>query len=111
MLKVWKRLINREEDRIIELIRKEALLIDVRTSREYAINGIKGTVNYPLDDLFKEMNHLDKNRPIVVFCRIGNRSRHAQFMLKENGFDCVEDAKTVERMNVLLKKAKQHGKT
>lgn len=83
----------------------------MRTSREFAIDGIEGTVNYPVDDLFKEMNNLDKSKPVIVFCRSGNRSRHAKFMLEENGFVHVEDAQTVEKMNKLLIKANENGKT
>jgi phage shock protein E len=102
---------RRGNDRIIDFIRQGALLIDVRTPRECAVDGIEGAVNYPLDVLFKEMNHLDKNKPVIVFCRSGNRSRHAQFMLKENGFVHVEDAQTVEKMKELLTKANENGKT
>ena len=111
MLNIWKYLMRRGNDRIIEFIRQGALLIDVRTPGEFAVNGIEVTVNYPLDDLFKEMNHLDKNKPVIVFCRSGNRSRHAQFMLKENGFVHVEDVQTVEKMNELLTKSNENGKT
>jgi rhodanese-related sulfurtransferase len=111
MLKRLKRLINRGDERVINVIRKGALLIDVRTSREYAVDGIEGTINYPLDDLFVKMNQLNKNKSVIVFCRSGNRSRHAKFMLEENGFVHVEDAQTVEKMNKLLIKANENGKT
>ena len=111
MLKGLKRLMKRGDERVIEVIRNGGLLIDVRTSREFEIDGVKGTVNYPLDDLFKEMNLLDKQRPVVVFCRSGNRSRHAKFMLEENGFVQVEDAKTADQLRKLLMKAKENGKT
>jgi rhodanese-related sulfurtransferase len=111
MLKGLKRLINRGDERVIDVIRKGALLIDVRTSREYAVDGIEGTINYPLDDLFVKMNQLDKNKSVIVFCRSGNRSRHARFMLKEHGFVHVDDVQTVEKMNELLTKSKENGKT
>jgi phage shock protein E len=111
MLKGLKRLMKRGDERVIEVIRKGGLLIDVRTSREFEIDGVNGTVNYPLDDLFKEMNFLDKQRPVVVFCRSGNRSRHAKFMLEENGFVQVEDVITADQLRKLLMKAKENGKT
>lgn len=111
MLNLLKRLWSRADDRLIKLIRQGATLIDVRTSREYSVDGIEGTMNYPLDDLFKELNHLDKYKPVIVFCRSGNRSRHARLMLEEHGFVHVEDAQTVEKMNGLLIKANENGKT
>lgn len=111
MLEGLKRLVKRGDERVVEVIRKGALLIDVRTSREFKVDAVDGTVNYPLDDLFKEMNYLDKQRPVVVFCRSGNRSRHAKFMLKENGFVQVEDAKTADQLRKLLMKANENGKT
>ena len=111
MLNLLKRLWSKADDRLIKLIRQGAILIDVRTSREFAVDGKEGTVNYPLDDLFKELNQLDKNKPVIVFCRSGNRSRHARLMLEENGFVHVEDAQTIEKMNGLLTKANENGKT
>jgi phage shock protein E len=91
---------------IVEQIRKGALLIDVRAAREAQTNGLSGTVNYPLDDLFKEMINLNKQRAIIVFCTSGNRSRHAKQMLLENGFVAVQDAGKVENMRELIAKAK-----
>ena len=107
MMKVLKRLFVKTEviDRsyqLVEQIRKGALLIDVRTAREAEMNGLSGTVNYPLDDLFKEMSKLNKDSAVIVFCRSGNRSRHAKQMLLENGFSAVQDARTVENMKELL---------
>lgn len=60
-------------------------LIDVRTPDEYALGTIEGAINMPLDELRCNLDRLDANRPIVVFCQIGLRGYLAQQILKAHG--------------------------
>jgi rhodanese-related sulfurtransferase len=61
-------------------------LVDVRTPGEVAMEPVPGAVNIPLDEVpqrweeFKEMS-----RPLVVFCRSGNRSGQALAFLNSKG--------------------------
>ena len=61
-------------------------LVDVRTPAEVAMEPVPGAVNIPLDEVperleeFKEMS-----RPLVVFCRSGNRSGQALAFLNSKG--------------------------
>ncbi len=63
-------------------------LIDVRTPEEYQEKHIHYSRNICITDKdFKERAaKLDKNRPIYVYCRSGNRSAEAAQVLKEMGF-------------------------
>ena len=70
----------------------EALLVDVRTGREYSTNGLDEAINIPVQELSRRYQELgSKDQPIVVYCRSGNRSSSAKAMLEEYGFEEVHD--------------------
>ncbi len=72
---------------------KTATLVDVRTPEEYASGHIAGSVLIPDYDLAAKAAKMlpDKSKPIIVYCRSGNRSRgSAQWLLKE-GYTNVYD--------------------
>ncbi len=68
-------------------------IIDIRTPREFAAAHIKGAVliNF-YDPAFVqniEKAKLDKNKPVFVYCRSGNRSGHAMQIFIKLGFKIV----------------------
>ncbi|TFC19217.1 CoA-disulfide reductase [Cryobacterium algoritolerans] len=63
-----------------------AVLIDVRTSGEFAAGAIPGAVNLPLDDLRERLAELP-DAPLVVHCQVGQRGHTAARILSQNGFD------------------------
>jgi NADPH-dependent 2,4-dienoyl-CoA reductase/sulfur reductase-like enzyme/rhodanese-related sulfurtransferase len=64
-------------------------LLDVRTPEEYATGTIGDAVNIPVDTLRERHGELPKDRPIVVFCKVGLRGYIAARILAANGFsDC-----------------------
>jgi rhodanese-related sulfurtransferase len=65
------------------------LVVDVRTPQEYAQGHLKGAINIPLSDLPLRMSGLDRNRPILVYCRTGSRSAQASAILVKAGFTQV----------------------
>jgi rhodanese-related sulfurtransferase len=74
-----------------KLVEKGAILIDVRTTEEYAQGHIDGAKNIPVQNLDTRMSELPKDKAIVVYCRSGARSSRAMRMLKEKGFTQVYD--------------------
>ncbi len=62
-------------------------LVDVRTPREFEAGAFAGFVNIPLDELRERLDELDKQRPVVVTCRIGYRGYLAARILEANGFN------------------------
>ena len=60
--------------------------VDVRTVSEFRDGHNSKSINIPLDQLSKDMQKLDKNRPIVVVCASGVRSAQAKKILVEAGF-------------------------
>ena len=73
---------------------KDALLFDVRTTEEFNLGHIKGSINIDFYDekLFvKFFKIINKTKPIYIYCRSGNRSKKSSEILKEIGFVKVYD--------------------
>lgn len=67
-----------------------ATLIDVRTAEEFAEDNIENSINIPLDDVFREVEHFKKlKKPIILFCHSGSRSQMAVDYLKSQGVENV----------------------
>ncbi len=62
------------------------LLLDVRTPLEFANGHIPDAINIPVDDLRNRLAELPKNRPIVVYCQVGQRGYLATRILMQAGF-------------------------
>lgn len=70
------------------LIKKGAMIIDVRTPGEFASGHIKGSTNIPLDVIAQNLPQLKKkNRPLITVCRSGNRSGSAKAILEKEGIE------------------------
>lgn len=73
-----------------ELIRKGAIVLDVRTKSEYAGGHIRGSLNIPVDQLGNNTKRFtDKNKTIITCCASGMRSGAAKSMLKSKGYTQV----------------------
>ena len=57
---------------------KDALVFDIRTTEEFNLGHIKGSININFYDekLFvKFFKKINKTKPIYIYCRSGNRSK------------------------------------
>jgi phage shock protein E len=70
---------------------REHVLIDVRTPEEFSAGHIPGSVNINVETLATRLNEVPEGIPIVVYCRIGNRSAMAAKILVDAGFSPVYD--------------------
>ena len=77
---------------IAEYLKKDALVIDVRSPQEYARGHFSGSTNIPLNVLSSRLAALDRKRPTIVCCASGTRSAAAIGILKSNGFESVINA-------------------
>ncbi len=75
-----------------ELLARGAIIVDVRTEREFKTGHVKGSVNLPLDKLNKNISKLKKDKPIITCCASGMQSATAKNILKNNGFIEVYNA-------------------
>ena len=65
---------------------EDFLLLDVRTPQENAEYAIEGSYLLPLQELGYRVDELPKNKEIVVYCRVGNRSAYACSFLARIGY-------------------------
>ncbi|MFK7949088.1 MAG: rhodanese-like domain-containing protein [Saprospiraceae bacterium] len=70
-------------------------LIDVRTPGEVASGTIENStnINFSTSNFETELGKLDKSKPLMLFCRSGNRSGKASQMAKNMGFTEIYDLK------------------
>ena len=77
--------ITSAEAKNLLLKNKQIFLLDVRTPDEYRQARIKGATLIPVDELRRRDGEVPKNRPVLVYCASGSRSRMAAVMLKKQG--------------------------
>jgi rhodanese-related sulfurtransferase len=77
--------VSREEAQ--KLIDDGAQLVDVRVDHEWEAGRIAGATHLPLAELAQRADEIDKERPVVLYCRGGNRSTMAATALAEAGYD------------------------
>jgi rhodanese-related sulfurtransferase len=70
-----------------DLIAAGAQVVDVRTDPEYAAGHIPGARHVPLAEIQSEAAGLDRDRPLVVYCRSGERSGMAADAFAASGWD------------------------
>ena len=63
-----------------------AILLDVRTPKEYEVGHIAGSVNVSLGSLREKFKELDSAKTYITYCSHGLRSAKAESILKERGF-------------------------
>ena len=65
---------------------ENASLVDVRTPGEVSMEPVPGAVNIPLDEVPERWEEFkDMSRPVVLFCRSGQRSAKALEFLASKG--------------------------
>ncbi len=74
---------NREGDDLV--------IIDVSTPREYEGLHLEGAINVNLISRFfkARLEVMDKSKTYVVYCKVGGRSKIAQKLMKQFGFQTV----------------------
>ncbi|MFN8215804.1 MAG: rhodanese-like domain-containing protein [Solirubrobacterales bacterium] len=76
--------VSREEAQ--RLLEDGAQLVDVRAAHEWDAGRIAGATHLPLDELAGRAGEIDRERPVVVYCRGGNRSAMAAAALADAGY-------------------------
>jgi rhodanese-related sulfurtransferase len=75
-------------ERAAELLRAgEMQLVDVREPYEHEAGRIAGARHVELTRLSDEAGSLDRERPLLFYCRVGNRSAMASQAFRAAGFD------------------------
>ncbi|HWM62959.1 MAG TPA: rhodanese-like domain-containing protein [Solirubrobacterales bacterium] len=80
--------VSREEAQ--KLVEEGAQLVDVRADHEWEVGRIAGAAHLPLAELAERTDELDRDRPVVLYCRGGTRSTMAADALAAAGFDAAK---------------------
>ncbi len=75
-------------DEFQQKMKGDVQLIDVRTPEEVAAGAIEGST--PIDfygqNFQQNLEKLDKEKPVLVYCAVGGRSGQAMQLMKKMGF-------------------------
>jgi rhodanese-related sulfurtransferase len=74
-------------DRVAELAREGAQVVDVRLAEEHAAGHIEGSLHIELDRLAGTAHAIDSDRPVVFYCRSGARSALATEAFRAAGYE------------------------
>ena len=93
---LWKLLMGKPSQEELSAMQQAVtdggLLLDVRSPTEFNGGHLEGALNIPVGELESRLKELGStDRPIVVYCASGMRSRSASKLLRENDFSQVHD--------------------
>ncbi len=77
-----------------KLIKNGAVILDVRTEKEYEMGHIEGSVNISLGTIRERYTELDPDKTYITVCSHGLRSVKVEGILKEKGFKNVYNGGT-----------------
>ena len=86
MFSIIKRLFQKSDINLGDLIRNGAMIIDVRSQAEFKNGHTRGAINIPLNELDNYLTKIkSKDKTIITCCRSGIRSAKAANILKSVG--------------------------
>jgi rhodanese-related sulfurtransferase len=73
-----------------EMVAAGAQLVDVRADHEWEAGHLPDAVHIALPELAERVAEIDKDRPVIFYCRSDNRSDMAAAALAEAGYDTAK---------------------
>jgi len=80
----------------LDLIRTDAVLVDVREDHEWAAGHAPQATHVPMSRLSEQVGRLPQDRTIVCVCHVGARSAAVAAALNRVGFDAINLAGGME---------------
>ena len=76
-----------------KLMERDYVLVDVRTPEEFVQGALPEAVNISVTDLSFpfEIAKLNKEKPVMIYCKGGTRSARAAVAMKALGFDEIHE--------------------
>ncbi|NJD91667.1 MAG: rhodanese-like domain-containing protein [Geobacter sp.] len=78
--------ITSKDAKSLLVAKKNAYLLDVRTPQERSQGFIPGSVLIPINEVERRLSEIPKNRPVIVYCAVGSRSRQVAQALAGVGY-------------------------
>lgn len=83
-------LFGNKNNKIKDFQTRGAVILDVRTIKEYSQGAIVGSKNIPLQTINSKIDEIKKlNKPVITCCASGMRSGSAAVILKNNGIEAI----------------------
>jgi NADPH-dependent 2,4-dienoyl-CoA reductase/sulfur reductase-like enzyme/rhodanese-related sulfurtransferase len=79
-----------------------AALVDVREPEEFAKDHIEGALNLPLSQLRERYTELPRERPLQLYCGVGQRAYYATRFLTQHGFQASNLSGGITTYKVLV---------
>ena len=77
-------------ERVAELVEAgNSQVVDVREAGEHEAGHVRGAVHLPLAGLSETASALDRERPVVFYCRGGERSEMAAEAFRASGWEAA----------------------
>jgi phage shock protein E len=94
-------MMTREEfcDELNRIIAEGGQLVDVRSCEEFAGGALEGACNVPLHVLPVKHEELSRDKPVLLYCVSGARSRQAAYFLSQRGFNEVYDLGGISQLS------------
>lgn len=81
---------TKPDERLLEVLNNNGLVVDVRSAAEFVSGHVKDSKNIPLNTIESKIPELKKHSGnLVLCCASGNRSGMAKKLLEKHGIDCV----------------------
>ncbi|GAA3568186.1 rhodanese-like domain-containing protein [Snuella lapsa] len=79
-----------KKQQVKSFVEKGAVILDVRTQREWDNGHINDSIHIPLDELKNRVNEIKKfNKPVIVVCQSGIRATKAVNFLNLNNIEAI----------------------
>ena len=88
---------------------KSKVVIDVRTSEEFATGHVEGAINIPYDTIkpnLPALAKISKNENILLYCRSGRRSAIAMQSLTQLGYHNLQNGGGLDALAARLRVCK-----
>ena len=71
---------------------KNYTLVDLREPDELLVSGIEGAINIPFSQFATKLDDVPKDKPVIVYCRVGDFSEQIAEILADRGYDVIHVA-------------------
>ena len=86
----WDFIIGTKKRQVEKFLNKGAVILDVRTQREWDKGHIEDSIHIPLDELNNRVEELKQlNKPIIACCQSGVRSAKAAKFLNLHNIEAT----------------------
>ncbi|PKA83354.1 rhodanese-like domain-containing protein [Ulvibacter sp. MAR_2010_11] len=83
-------LFGNKNDKIRDFMSRGAVIVDVRSKKEYDSGAIPGSKHIPLPEISSKISEIKKwDKPVILCCASGVRSGSASGILKSNGVEAI----------------------